>query len=340
MIARKNRLLFVLILIAGSALVTAFILNMWAYLAVSRPLNISTGNYTFNLDEGQGLIALNNRLARDGLIKTPRLMRVWSYLVGLPTSLQSGSYEVSAGDRYQDLLRKVAVGIQIEYPFRVLNGDNFADFYHSLTTHPRLKHTLVNKTAADIMAQLGSDYRHPEGLFYADTYHFYADDSDFNVLQAAYNKLERVLQEEWENRQAGLVYKNAYQALILASIIEKETSLDSERSLIASVFHNRLKQGMRLQADPTVIYGMGSEFDGDIRRRDLRSPTPYNTYIIYGLPPTPIALVDRRTIYAALHPSPASYLFFVAKGDGTRSHHFSVTWEEHKKAVERYQLKR
>ena len=286
------------------------------------------------------MIALNNQLARDGFIKNPRLMRVWAYLMGLPFSLQAGSYELSRSETYQDLIKKMALGIQISYPFRILNGESFAVFYHQLTKQPHLKHITANMTVGDIMTSLGSNYRHPEGLFYADTYHFHSGEYDLNILRASYDKLRQVLQEEWLNRRDGLVYENPYQALILASIVEKETSLDSERPLIAGVFHNRLEKGMRLQADPTVIYGLGDEYDGDIRRVHLRSPTPYNTYVIYGLPPTPIASVDRRAIHAVLHPSQGDYLFFVAKGDGTRSHHFSVTWEEHKKAVERYQLKK
>ena len=338
MFARRRRL--IILAICLGILLIALLINVIARVAILQELKVPMGGSTITLNKGQGLIALNNKLAADGLIENPYLMRWWALTVRLPISLQAGTYQVNPGTRYRDLIAKISSGKGVTHAITVLNGENFARFYHNLITYPHLQHTMVNMTIGDIMAKLGSDYRHPEGLFYADTYSFYAGEEDFNILKLAYDKLNSVLEEEWQKRSKELVYENSYQALIMASIIEKETGLDRERPLIAGVFHNRLVQNMRLQADPTVIYGMGDRFDGNIHRRDLRTPTPYNTYIIYGLPPTPITLVDRRAISAVLHPSKKEYLFFVAKADGSRSHHFSKTWEEHKLAVERYQLKK
>lgn len=341
MLARSRRVITrILVSFCSAILVAGLFLIIYAHSIVLQELNVPEEGLTINVEKGAGVIILNNQLAQQGLIKDSQRMRWWALLARLPSSLQAGSYQVNAGNSYKDVIAKIAAGRQKRYSIIIRPGETFADFYHSLMTHPHLQHTMVNMSASQIMAKLGSEYRHPEGLFYADTYYFYAGEKDFNLLKAANDKLVRVLAEQWSNRTKGLVYEDAYQSLILASIVERETSLASERPLIAGVFHNRLVKGMRLQADPTVIYGMGENFDGNIRRKDLRTPTPYNTYVIYGLPPTPIALVDEQAITAALHPNKTDHLFFVAKGDGSRSHYFTPTWEEHREAVEIYQLKR
>lgn len=321
-------------------LIIGLFIIIFAHSVVLQKLNVSESGLTITVQKGIGLISLNYRLAEQGLIERPELMRWWAFLARLPTSLQAGSYQIEPGSSYKDLITKIVDGRQRRYAITILPGHSFDDVYRNIVDNPYLQHTMANMSIASIMTKLGSEYRNPEGLFYADTYYFYEGEEDFSLLRVAYKKLINVLTEQWDNRSNKLAYENAYQALIMASIVEKETSLASERPLIAGVFHNRILENMRLQADPTVIYGMGEEFRGDIRRKDLRKPTPYNTYVIYGLPPTPIAMVDQQAISAVLHPAQTDYLFFVAKADGSRAHHFSTTYEEHKKAVATYQLKK
>lgn len=187
------------------------------------------------------------------------------------------------------------------------------------------------------MARLGLAGEHPEGRFFPETYYFPRGTSDVEFLKRAYRTMEERLQQEWSRRADGLPYRNAYQALILASIVEKEAAEPSERREIAGVYVRRLRRGMRLESDPTVIYGLGDAFDGNLTRRNLRRPTPYNTYLRKGLPPTPIAMPGGAAIHAALNPAPGDALFFVARGDGT--HYFSANLSEHRRAVERYQLR-
>ena len=260
-------------------------------------------------------------------------------IVGLPSVIQAGNYRLQEGMTQRELLHQLAVGQQVLYSVRADTGGTYKDFYAAVRSHPEVIETLEGKPGAEVMELIGSGYAHPEGMFYADTYGFYKGETDLNILKRAHHRLNKILLEEWEARAADLPYQTPYEALILASIVEKETGLDSERPVIAGVFVNRLRKGMRLQTDPTVIYGMGDAYKGNIRRRDLRKPTPYNTYVIYGLPPTPIALTDRRAIRAVMHPADTDYFFFVAKGGGERGHSFSVTLEQHNRAVRKYQLR-
>ena len=196
-------------------------------------------------------------------------------------------------------------------------------------------HTLSDVEFKDLLGYIGTDKNHPEGLFFPDTYFFEKNTADVELLKRAHEKMLRVLNEEWQKRDSELPLDNPYQALILASIVEKETGADEERQQIAGVFTRRLKKGMLLQTDPTVIYGMGDDYHGDIRTKDLRQPTPYNTYVINGLPPTPIAMPGKDAIVAALHPDKGETLFFVARGNGR--HAFSNTLKEHEKNVDQYQ---
>ena len=337
MASKKRYLFYALVLIVLTA---GLVLRLAAHLSLHQRLPEHAEEYTLSVQKGDTLIAVLNRLHADQLIHSPKQLRLWIWIANLPTVIQAGNYNLSSGMTYVDLLHNLAIGRQAVYSIQIHNGRTFRDFFAAVQAHPQIAKTLVNMTALEIMNQLDSEYLHPEGMFYADTYSFYAGATDLTILKNAYTRLREVLQQEWLARHPNLPYENAYQALVLASIVEKETGLDSERPLIAGVFINRIHKGMRLQADPTVIYGMGSRFDGNIRRRDLRQPTPYNTYVIYGLPPTPIALVDRRAIRAALRPKATDYLFFVAKADGSGSHYFSETLAEHEKAVDRYQRRR
>jgi UPF0755 protein len=226
----------------------------------------------------------------------------------------------------------------ISYSFTLVEGWTFQQVLEAVREQEALQGTFENLTAEAIMERLGHPGEHPEGRFLADTYHFPRGTTDLALLQRAYGAMQEFLQQEWDRRAADLPFKTPYEALILASIVEKETAVAEERPQIAGVFIRRLRKGMKLQTDPTVIYGMGERFDGNIRRRDLSENTPYNTYVHRGLTPTPISMPGRDAIRAVLHPADGKSLYFVAKGDG--SHYFSATLQEHNKAVRKYQLKR
>lgn len=296
----------------------------------------TTDEEVFVVDQGQGLVSIINELHTKKLIAQPQLIKLAYYIHGVPAKVQVGEYLIEDGISIKQLIDNITNGKQRLLSIKVDVGSTFASFYKKLIGHPHIEPTTAKLAIADIMSKLQSPYRNPEGLFYADTYFFYSGSKDIDILRTAHQRLLEVLEEEWSKRSKNLSYKNPYEALTMASIIEKETGLDSERPLIAGVFQNRLRLGMRLQTDPTIIYGLGDEYKGNIRRRHLRQPTPYNTYVIYGLPPTPIALVDSRAIRASLNPEPSDFIFFVAKGDG--SHKFSITLKEHNAAVRKYQL--
>ena len=236
----------------------------------------------------------------------------------------------------RELLDLLHSGKVVQHSLTVVDGWTFEEVLAALSSKSELAHTFADEaTYSEIMAQLGYPGVHPEGRFLADTYHFPRGTSDAAFLRRAYQSMESYLHDAWNERAPDLPYESPVDALIVASIIEKETGKAEERAEIAGVLVRRLKRNMRLEADPTVIYGLGADFDGNLRKRDLRFDTPYNTYLHKGLPPTPIAMPGTASIHAALHPEPGETLFFVAKGDG--SHHFSVTYPEHQAAVRRYQ---
>jgi UPF0755 protein len=220
-------------------------------------------------------------------------------------------------------------------PVTIIEGWTFAQMREALARHPSLRQETAGKTPEEVMALIGSPGLFPEGQFFPDTYFTSKHTSDLDILRQAHKKMRSVLESEWNGRMVNLPLNSPEEALILASIVEKETGRASERPAIAGVFIRRLQKGMRLQTDPTVIYGMGDQFHGNLRKDDLRRDTPYNTYTRGGLPPTPIALPGRDAIHGALHPSEGTHLFFVAKGDGT--HTFSTTLEEHERAVDQFQ---
>ncbi|MBE8182918.1 MAG: endolytic transglycosylase MltG [Candidatus Portiera sp.] len=322
--------LIVLILILGFTLG-----KLIAYSIISTKLNTDE-DIVLVVDKGQGLVSIINELHSKEIISNPRFLKLAYYIHGIPSNIQVGEYLVTPSMSVKQLIDNIAIGKQRLQSIKIDIGTTFAKFYKKLIKHPHIKPTTANMAVVDIMNLLESPYRNPEGLFYADTYLFYSGSKDIDILRTAHERLLKVLDEEWQNRAPDLSYQNSYEALTMASIIEKETGLDSERPLIAGVFQNRLRLGMRLQTDPTIIYGLGDEYKGNIRRSHLRQPTPYNTYVIYGLPPTPISLVDLRAIRAALNPEPSDYIFFVAKGGG--AHKFSVTLKEHNAAVRKYLL--
>ena len=270
-----------------------------------------------------------------GALADRRSVEMRLRLRGWP-QIKTGRYEIPAHATPEQILEQLAAGRVVLETLTVVEGWTFADMRRAVEQHPQIKATLRGKEVAEVMAAIGHAGEHPEGRFYPDTYRFAAGTSDRELYSLAYRKLAETLESAWQSRAAALPLANAYEALTLASIVEKETGLPSERPRIAGVFITRLRRNMALQTDPTVIYGLGASYDGDIRTRDLRADTPYNTYTRRGLPPTPIALPSREAIEAATRPLETGDIFFVATGLGDGSHVFSATYEEHDAAVKRY----
>jgi UPF0755 protein len=285
---------------------------------------------------GMSLRAVLNELQGAGVMRNARAVAWYLRLSGTTLKVESGRYEIPAGASPEQILALFAEGKVILESLTVAEGTTFADFLAVLAADAHLTHTLNGKTPAQVMAALGHPGANPEGEFFPDTYRFAAGTSDLAILTRAYEAMQHELAAAWETRSAGLPFDKPYQALILASLVEKEAVLKSERAPIAGVFVNRLKKGMRLQSDPTVVYGLGDDYDGSIHTRDLQSDTPYNTYTRDGLPPTPIALPGRESLRAAVQPEDTGALYFVATGAGDGAHHFSSTLEEHNQAVQAY----
>lgn len=300
------------------------------------PLDLPEEPLLVDVPRGTSLRGLIDMLAARGIVEKPYFLLAYAYLSGNASRIKAGEFEIPAGATPPELLQVLISGKVVQRAFTLVEGWTIAQGLAALTADRRLKVTLAGSTPEESMVALGHPDLHPEGRFYPDTYHFTKGTSDLDILRRAYATMESVLAEEWEKRGEGLPLENPYEALILASIIEKETGQASERPAIAGVFVRRLVKGMKLQTDPTVIYGLGDAFDGNLRRTDLRGDTPYNTYVHHGLPPTPIALPGRAAIHAALHPADDDSLYFVSKGDG--SHWFSATLQEHNRAVRRFQL--
>ncbi|MFP4244400.1 MAG: endolytic transglycosylase MltG, partial [Ectothiorhodospira sp.] len=248
--------------------------------------------------------------------------------------LRAGEYRIEPGSTPRDLLALFVSGRTIQYRLVIPEGWSFQRMMNAINAHPHLENTLEEEDHPELMERLGRPGTHPEGWFFPDTYHFPGGTTDMDFLRRAHRRMEQELDAIWENRTEGLPLETPYEALILASIVEREAG-QGEKPRVAAVFIERLRRGMRLQSDPTIIYGM-DQFDGDIRRLDLRRDTPYNTYTRDGLPPTPIALPGRDSLEAVTHPAESDALFFVGRGDGT--HHFSKTYREHREAVIRHQL--
>jgi UPF0755 protein len=261
-----------------------------------------------------------------------------AHFSGDATRIKAGEYEVPAGTTPPALLDLLISGKVIQRAVTLVEGWTFRQVLAALSEDTRLVKELGKAAPGDVMERLGRSGQHPEGRFFPDTYNFTKGTTDLDILRRAYERMEQVLAQEWEQRREDLPLATPEEAVILASIVEKETGLASERPAIAGVFIRRLELGMKLQTDPTVIYGLGDAFDGNLTRAHLRGDTPYNTYVHPGLPPTPIALPGRQAIHAVLHPEDGDSLYFVAKGDG--SHHFSTNLAEHNRAVRQYQLGR
>ncbi|TXS89056.1 endolytic transglycosylase MltG [Parahaliea maris] len=303
-----------------------------------QPLNIAARGVVFEVEQGDSLRRIAVRLAEEGILSEPQLLIAYGRYTGVDSRLKHGEYRLQPGTTAEGLLQLLERGEVIQYQVTLPEGLTLAQALALLAADPVLDQRLA-AVDDERIAALTADYPGPEGLFLPETYRFARGDSDWDILQRAFAAMEAVLAEEWAVRAADLPLASPYEALILASIVERETGVPAERGEIAGVFIRRLHKNMRLQTDPTIIYGLGDAFDGDLRRSHLRDEAnPYNTYRHGGLPPTPIALPGRAAIHAALNPAPGETLFFVARGDG--SHEFSVTLEAHERAVRKYQLRR
>lgn len=301
-----------------------------------HPVMLATSPLDFEVASGAGLRGVSRQLVDAG-IKMPAWQFTWlGRALGKSTQIKAGSYEFESGVTPWLLLEKLTRGDMTQGELTLTEGKTFADLRQKMDASLDVRHDSVGLSEAELLAKLGIEAPHPEGLFFPDTYLFSKNASDMTIYSRAHQAMMRRLEPEWNNRAADLPYRSAYEALIMASIIEKETASPADREQVAAVFVNRLRVGMPLQTDPTVIYGIRG-FDGNLRKRDLQEEGPYNTYLRVGLPPTPIALPGQAALHAALHPAVSDNLYFVARGDG--SSQFSRTLEEHNRAVAKYRRK-
>jgi UPF0755 protein len=312
----------------------ALALGWLAWNDLNAPLPIAAEGEWLKVARGTGFRTVTRELAQRGLLDRPWLLATYAGITDDDTRIRAGEYQLTPGTTPLTLLAKLVAGDVYLHQFTIVEGLRFAEVLTALRANPAVGATELDGAA--IMSALGAAGVHPEGQFFPDTYRFPAGTTDVEVLRVAHEALTARLQDAWRNRSGDLPLATDYEALILASIIEKETSLPSERKLIAGVFHERLRRNMRLQTDPTVIYGLGEAFDGNLRRSDLERDTPYNTYTRAGLPPTPIALPGAGSIEAAVAPEITGAIYFVATGRGDGSHYFSATLEEHNRAVADY----
>jgi len=327
----------------GILLIVASLVAGWYWSAyqtfLQAPLNLPEDGLVLTVTPGSNLRQISAELAQQGVLSEPEFLYWHARWKQLAHRIRAGEYQVIAGSKPDDLLNLLVSGKTISYSLTLLEGWNFKQVMAAVRKNGVLKQELDGLDDEQIMRELGYPGIHPEGRFFPETYSFPRGTSDIDFLKRAYRKMQQELDAAWAGRNKdSIMVKNKEEALILASIIEKETGVPDERPEIAGVFSRRLKIGMKLQTDPTVIYGMGDRYKGNIRRSDLREDTPYNTYVHKGLTPTPICMPGRAALDAALNPKPGKSLYFVSRGDGT--HVFSETLKQHNAAVRKYQLKK
>jgi UPF0755 protein len=334
--AVRRRVVLALALVTVAVLAGAGLAVLAARAWYRAPIAALTAPTTVEVAAGQTLSSVAEQLRTRGLIDRPRTWSAFARLEGKATRLRAGEYAVEPGATPASLLDLLVSGRVVLHPMTIVDGWTFAQALAAVRATPAVRHVLDGATPAEIMARLGRPGVHPEGQLFPDTYLVARGTTDLEVLAQAHGRLEKELASAWAERAEGLPLADAYQALILASIVEKETGAPEERPRIAGVFVNRLRLGMRLQTDPTVIYGLGEQYDGNIRKRDLLTDTPYNTYTRGGLPPTPISLPGRAALRAATRPDATDALYFVASGLGDGRHVFSASYAEHDRAVHQY----
>lgn len=304
------------------------------------PVNVTADNAVFEVKPGSNIRQVASQLQANKLISHDLLFFAHARLSDAANKLKAGEYQLEAGMKPDDVLKKITSGQVLQYQLGIIEGKTFKDILADMRKHPNIQPTLSEADYQNLMQTLGAGQgMQPEGWFFPDTYNFPRKTTDLEFLQRSHQAMQTYLQQAWEKRVPNPHIKTPYEALILASIVEKETGLPEERPLVARVFLNRLEKGMMLQTDPTVIYGMGDKYDGNIRKTDLQTDTPYNTYTRTGLPPTPIATPSKAAIDAVMHPADSNALYFVATAPGAASH-FSTTLDEHNRAVQQYILSR
>lgn len=320
-------------------LVTGVIVSVAAVAGFSywakSPLDTGGKAVEFSIAPGSGVGAAAQQMAKAGVPVNPQLFNILARVTGEAGRIKAGSYELKPDTSPRRLLTQLVRGEFAQEAITIVEGWTFRQMRAAIAAHERLRHDTVKLSDEELMQKVSSEYKTPEGLFFPDTYLFAKGSSELEIYKKAHQAMMKHLQTAWEGRDPSLPYKTPYEALTMASIIEKETGQKSERNMIAGVFVNRLRTGMMLQTDPTVIYGMGERYVGDIRKKDLQTDTPYNTYMRAGLPPTPIALPGIQSLHAALAPAKTEALYFVARGDGTSQ--FSDNLNDHNRAVNQYQ---
>ncbi len=326
-----RRFLLILVLLASGLAGAAF---WW----LEQPLTMTGDSVDVTIDPRTSARGVADVVARSGIDVSPLLLHLWFRISGDARQIRAGSYEIERGTSARSLLRKLVRGEESLRSLTLVEGWTFRQLRAALAKAPDLRQDAAELSDADIMEKLGRMGQHPEGRFFPDTYSYAKGSSDLKLLALALRTMDRHLQAAWENRAPDSPLRTPQEALVLASIIEKETGIHADRALIAGVFNNRLRRGMMLQTDPTVIYGMGELFDGNLRKKDLQTDTPWNTYTRAGLPPTPIAMPGRESLLAAVAPASTKALYFVARGDGSSA--FSNSLDEHNRAVNQYQRKR
>jgi len=305
-----------------------------AYFALT-PMALPATPYEFTVNSGSGLKAVARQLANDGVLAEPESLWIVARLLGRGQAIKAGTYRLERATTPLELIDKMERGDVVLDEILFVEGSTLRQWLAQLAAQPKIRQTLAGKSEMDLRGMLG-EIDPLEGWFFPDTYRYAPGTTDLDILKRAHAAMKKKLDEAWAARDPGIVLATPYEALTMASIVEKETGQGVERPIIASVFENRLRRGMRLQTDPTVIYGLGERYDGAIHKRDLLEDTPWNTYTRDGLPPTPIAMPGAASIRAVLHPAATPYLYFVARGDGT--HEFTASLEEHNRAVAKYQL--
>ncbi len=319
------------------SLIASILLTVWMVKYAKTSLKLAPQAQEINIKPKSGLKSIANQLVEQKVLRSAWPFIVLGKVLRKEPYLQAGDYTLNKNITPYQLLLSLNHGKTTQGSITFIEGKTFKEMRAKLAKNDAVKNTIQGLSDAQVMAVVGKNERHAEGLFFPDTFYFDRGTLDTVILKRAYDSMQAKLNKAWDNKAPNLPYKNSYDVLIMASIIEKETGKASERPMISGVFLNRLRIGMRLQTDPTVIYGMGDQYDGNIRRKDLLKDTPHNTYTRKGLPPTPIAMPGLASIEAALHPEKTKALYFVGKGDG--SHVFSNSLTEHNRAVYQYQIK-
>jgi UPF0755 protein len=333
--AQTIRRLFVWLGILAGAAVTLAAAVLYQFAYTPLPVEVPPAK-AFELTAGSGLRSIARQLVEAGVLTEPLRFELLVRLRGDAANIKAGTYEISSAVSPLELLDRLTRGDVVQEQITFVEGWTMRQWRQALDDHPNLRHDAGALSDAELLERIGvTGHKSGEGLFFPDTYRFNRGTSDLDVLRRAREAMQRQLESVWHARAPDLPFKSPYEALILASIVEKETGIDQDRPMVAAVFINRLRRGMKLQTDPTVIYGLGVDFDGNLRKADLLRDTPFNTYTREGLPPTPIAMPGLASLSATLNPPRTDALYFVARGDGTS--HFSTSLEEHNRAVNRYQ---